>query len=65
MTAGSYGSDSTFANGIMHYINDGNNGPRGYYWHPPANPCPGETFVCTVDMMVKANLHTAGLRLYP
>jgi hypothetical protein len=58
LVAGSYGSNSTFANGIMHYINSGDNGPRGYYWHPRANPCPGETFVCTVDMMVKANVHT-------
>src|ERR1051326_1856829 len=59
LSVGSYGSGSTFINGILHYVHGGN-GPVGFYWHPDQNPCPGDTFVCTVDMMVKANVHAAG-----
>src|SRR5438552_17316281 len=61
MTQGSATSAAnvTFANGKLRYVN-GANGPVGYYWHPDQNPCPGTTLVYTVDMMVKANVHTGG-----
>lgn len=57
LSVGSYGSGSTFANGILHYLN-GANGPVGYYWHQAQNM--GTTL--TVDMRVKVNAHTGGTK---